>query len=458
MIRWSGGAPPVWIAGKIAAKSVLKTVATIATTIAVTIVALGVLIRPNAALAQTGEYGALFEALKAGLYTVEVVDRASGNKNAQGSGFVVDASGVLATNYHVVSEYVLDPDRYSLRYRDVEGETGPLDVLALDVLHDLALVRFDEPDPDRRERAVVFDLADDSPRNGATLLALGNPYDIGLSLVPGTYNGMLENQYRKLIHFTGALNPGMSGGPAVDVRGKVVGINVAGAGNSVSFLVPVSNLARLIERAPSEPRPLEELRDGLAQVLIDHQGAMIEDLLDGDWTPEDFGPLMIPRSVRPWISCSGSSNEADAETPWRSSQSSCTLNDRIYLSRSLDTGPVEIIFGWWDSDRLNAFQFSRIVQTGSSFVPFNRTSDDDVTEFECQEQWTEIEALEPVPFKASYCLRTYLDYPGLYDVLYVARAQRDGPEAVFLHYTLAGVGRMHAMDFHRKFIGSVRWK
>ncbi|MGB0514464.1 MAG: S1C family serine protease, partial [Wenzhouxiangellaceae bacterium] len=235
MIRWSGGAPSFVIVGMV--------------------MALCALIRPAAAVAQTGEFGALFEALKDGLYTVEVVDRASGNKNAQGSGFRVDAGGVLATNYHVVSEYVLDPERYSLRFRNVGGETGPLDVLALDVLHDLALVRFSEPDPVRRERATVFDLADDSPRNGATLLALGNPYDIGLSLVPGTYNGMLENQYRKLIHFTGALNPGMSGGPAVDVRGQVVGINVAGAGNSVSFLVPVSNLSRLIERAPTEPRP-----------------------------------------------------------------------------------------------------------------------------------------------------------------------------------------------------------
>ena len=438
MIRCSGGAPLVVLAAAI--------------------MTLGALFRPLPAAAQTGEYGALFEALKAGLYTVEVVDRASGNKNAQGSGFVVDADGVLATNYHVVSEYVLDPERYSLRYRDVEGETGPLQVLALDVLHDLALVRFDAADPARRERAVVFDLADASPRNGATLLALGNPYDIGLSLVPGTYNGMLENQYRKLIHFTGALNPGMSGGPAVDVRGEVVGINVAGAGNSVSFLVPVSNLARLIENAPSEPLPLEELRAGLARVLIDHQGAMIEDLLAGDWTLEAFGPLMIPRSVRSWISCSGSSNDADVETPWRSSQSSCTLNDRIYLSRSLDTGPVEIIFGWWESDRLNALQFSRIVQSSSSFVPFNRTGDDDVTEFECHEQWTEIEGLGSTPFKASYCLRTYLDYPGLYDVLYAARAQRAGPEGVFLHYTLAGVGRSHALAFHRKFSGSLRWK
>jgi len=405
---------------------------------------------------QGGEYGDLFDSLRAGLFTVEVIDRASGNKNAQGSGFIVDATGVMATNYHVVSEFVLDPERFNLRYRDVNGDTGGLELLALDVLHDLALVRFSEPAA-RTAEQVVFEVEPEPPRNGDTLLALGNPYDIGISLVPGTFNGMLESQYRKLIHFTGAINPGMSGGPAVNLGGRVVGINVAAAGNSVSFLVPAENLARLLDEVPEQAPGPEALRAGLTQRIIDHQAVMIDDLLAGDWSLEPFGPLMIPREVRPWIKCSGASNEAEQDSPWRDSTSDCSLNDRIYLSRSLDTGPVEMIFGWYSSDTLNAFQLARVFEQ-NTFMPFNRTGIDDVTEFQCVEDWVTLEGLGNQPFKSSYCLRAYLDYPGLFDVLYVARAQRPGPEALFLHYTLAGVGRESARVFHRKFVGSLAWK
>jgi len=417
--------------------------------------ALGLLAGANVLAQPEMQYSELFESLQAGLYTVEVVDRISNNKNAQGSGFIVTGDGVLATNYHVVSGFVLDPDRYSLRYRSASDQTGPLEVLEVDVLHDLALVRFADGPPS--DAPAPFELAETEPRMGETILALGNPYDIGISLVPGTYNGLLENQYRKNIHFTGALNPGMSGGPAVKTTGEVVGINVAGAGNSVSFLVPVANLEDLLSRAPDSPSSLEDMRARVVRRIIDHQGEMVDELLAGDWSLEAFGPLMIPREITPWLSCSGSGSEADTETPWVESHSNCTLNDRIYLSRTLDTGPVELIFGWYQSESLNEFQFSRMFEQ-TTFMPFNRSGEDDITEFECREDWVIFENLSPVEFKASYCLRAYLDYPGLYDVLYVARALMPESEGLHVHYTLAGVGRDKAMEFHRHLLRALSWK
>ncbi len=405
--------------------------------------------------AQPAEYSELFESLKPGLFTVEVVDRVSNNKNGQGSAFLVDEAGTMATNYHVVSEYVHDPGRYSLRWRDSGGETGSLQLVSLDVVHDLALVRRETPEPDHGSRAFV--LADAAPEIGSTVLALGNPYDIGISIVPGTYNGLLENQFRKNIHFTGALNPGMSGGPAVDRRGEVIGINVAGAGNSVSFLVPVSNLRTLIADADGSSPELAAMREHAVASIVDHQGRMIDELLAGDWSLEPFGPLMIPREIRSWISCSGGGREADDQTPWVESHSNCTLNDRIYLSRTLDTGPLEMIFGWYASDRLNEFQFANVFEQ-NRFMPFNRSSDDDVTDYECREQWVKVEQLDPVPIKASYCLRAYLDYPGLYDVLYVGRALMGDSEGLHVHYTLAGVARDDALAFHRHMLEALEWK
>jgi len=413
--------------------------------------------------AQPAEHSALFEALKPGLFTVEVVDRVSNNKNAQGSAFLIDERGTMATNYHVVSEFVHHPERYTLRWRDSTGETGGLAVVGLDVVHDLALVRRDVPDPDDASHA--FELAQGDPVMGSTVLALGNPFDIGISIVPGTYNGLLDNQFRKNIHFTGALNPGMSGGPAVDQDGRVIGINVAGAGNSVSFLVPVSNLRTLadeVDEVSGEPENneqdrLADMRERAVERIKAHQGRMIDQLLAGDWSLESFGPLMIPREIQTWITCSGGGREPDEETPWRESHSNCTLNDRIFLSRTLDTGPLEIIFGWYSSDRLNEFQFAKVFEQ-NRFMPYNRTSDDDVTEFECREQWVRLDTIDDLPTKTSYCLRAYLDYPGLYDVLFIGRVLMNDSEAIHIHYTLAGVGRDDALRFHRHMLGALEWE
>ncbi len=420
------------------------------------IVALSLVPVPSA-IAQGGDHAELFEMLEPGLFTVEIVDRDSGNRAAQGSAFALDDSGLLATNYHVVSEFLLHPDRYRLRFRDTRGDSGALDLIEVDVLHDLALVRLDPSVYEGADQIRAFDLARELPRNGDPVIALGNPWSIGISLVPGTYNGLLDQQFRKNIHFTGALNPGMSGGPTVNPDGEVIGINVAGAGNSVSFLVPTGRLAELLDRSQRLPQSFDDMRAGTIEKILEHQAEMIDELLAGDWTREPFGPLLIPREVRPWISCSGSSSEPDSETPWQISTSECALEDRIFLSRGLDTGSLEMLFGWYRSEGLNSFQFARVFAQ-INFVPFNRSSEDDVTEFECREGWVEIENLEPVAFKASHCMRAYLDYPDLYDVLYVARAQLPGSEAVFLHYTLAGVARDKAMQFHEHFLGSVAWK
>jgi len=408
-------------------------------------------------VAQPAEYSALFERLQPGLFTVEVVDRVSNNKQGQGSGFVFNGEGLLATNYHVVSEYIGDPDRYKLRYRDSDGATGALAVVDIDVLNDLALVRFNEDESTTVEDPHVFDLAASTPADGDTVLALGNPYDLGVSIVPGTYNGLMENRYRKNIHFTGALNPGMSGGPAVNTEGAVIGINVAGVGNSVSFLVPVSRLRSLINRASTGPQSLQAMQDRAVQRISDHQAAMVDELLAGDWSLEAFGPLMIPRELRPWISCTGNSKDADPESPWQVSHSNCTVADRIYLSRSLDTGPLEIILSWYSSESLNGFRFTNVVEN-TTFMPFNRTGEDDVTEYECRERWVEFESLQPTPFKSSFCVRAYLDYPNLYDVLFVARAMLPDSEAVDIHYTMAGVDRDTALKFHEHLLGALRWK
>ena len=144
-----------------------------------------------------------------------------------GSGFLVDDGSLLITNYHVVSQYALQPGRYRLVYASVDGKQGPLQLLAFDVVHDLALLKPVDGAPLAGRGAVALRPADDPLGRGARIFSLGNPLDVGFAVMEGNYNGLVRRSFYPRIFFGGTLNPGMSGGPAVDDAGRVLGVNVA---------------------------------------------------------------------------------------------------------------------------------------------------------------------------------------------------------------------------------------
>ena len=86
-----------------------------------------------------------------------LVDRAD-RQSSLGSGLAVTADGLALTNYHVVSQYALEPSTYRLEYVAPDGSRGPLTLQAIDVVNDLAVVRLDKPMPtffEFDERAVA---------------------------------------------------------------------------------------------------------------------------------------------------------------------------------------------------------------------------------------------------------------------------------------------------------------
>jgi serine protease Do len=178
---------------------------------------------PPAALTSAAER--LYAAARPKLLQIRTLLAAAGQQSSIGSGFLVSANGLAITNYHVVSQFALEPATYRLEYMAADGSRGDVALLAIDVPNDLAVVRVDKRDAPFFQ----FDaraLTEGVPK-GEHLYSMGNPLDLGFTIVEGTYNGLVERSYNERIHFTGAVNPGMSGGPAVAGDGRVVGINVA---------------------------------------------------------------------------------------------------------------------------------------------------------------------------------------------------------------------------------------
>jgi len=144
------------------------------------------------------------------VYQIRVVSPQAGSKSSIGSGFQVSEDGLIITNYHVVSSFVQSPESHEIEYLAHSGKKGTLTLLDFDVVNDLALLKHSYPN----QRVLKF--ADTALKKGETVYALGNPQDYGTSLVKGPNNGMVEHSFDDQILFSGSLNPGMSGGPALN--------------------------------------------------------------------------------------------------------------------------------------------------------------------------------------------------------------------------------------------------
>ncbi|MFN0152396.1 MAG: S1C family serine protease [bacterium] len=166
--------------------------------------------------------------------------RASGGS---GSGVLFTPDGYILTNAHVVR------DAAALRVSMTDGTVHEADIIGVDVPTDLAVIRIDG------RHAPYAELGDSSAlRVGQIAIAIGNPLGFSSSVSAGVVSALgrtMRSQDGRLmeniIQSDVALNPGNSGGPLVDSRGRVVGINTAmimGA-QGISFSVP-SNTAHWV--------------------------------------------------------------------------------------------------------------------------------------------------------------------------------------------------------------------
>jgi Do/DeqQ family serine protease len=167
-----------------------------------------------------------------------------------GSGVVIDPSGFVVTNNHVIEG--ADQVKVSLAdKREFEAE-----IVLKDARSDLAVLRIG----DKRERFTAIDLADsDALQVGDVVLALGNPFGVGQTVTHGIVSAVARTQvgitdYQFFIQTDAAINPGNSGGALVDLNGRLVGINTAifsrsGGSQGIGFAIPVNMVRGVIASA-----------------------------------------------------------------------------------------------------------------------------------------------------------------------------------------------------------------
>ncbi len=162
-----------------------------------------------------------------------------------GSGFVVDPSGLVVTNNHVVE------GASAISVQLADGRRFDADLVGRDAPTDLALVRLRSP-PDDLPAARLGD--SDRLRVGDWLLAIGNPFglttSISLGILGATARDLGAGPYDEFLQTDAAINPGNSGGPLFDMAGDVVGVNTAivnnESGSRIGFAIPSSLVRALL--------------------------------------------------------------------------------------------------------------------------------------------------------------------------------------------------------------------
>lgn len=304
-----------------------------------------------ASLPRSADAERIYEESRPRLLQIRTLTRAGGSQYSIGSGFLV-AADLAITNFHVVSEWITASARHQLEWVSTDNQRGPLAVLAIDLAHDLAVVRLEGSPPPHEP----YRLTSDEPRRGERVFSLGRPLDLGFNIVEGTHNGLVEGDFREQYHFSGAINAGMSGGPAVNQAGEVFGINVARnlRGDLISYLVPARFARALLQGLPARPPGAEALKTAMNQQLAKRQHKLMDRLFGQPLPQRPLGAFSVNGEMPPLLKCWSQAQAAKPNHAFGRDSLSCEVDAALFLGNDLTAGSVSI-----EQVRLHSKAFSR---------------------------------------------------------------------------------------------------
>ena len=399
----------------------------------------------------------VYEQARPSLVQIRTVLKGRASQTSVGSGFLVSAQGHIITNFHVVSEAALKPEQHDLVYVTADGREAPLVILQLDVLHDLALLRAGDAGAGSAARtfeALPFRPASEPLSQGERIYSLGNPLDVGFAVTQGTYNGLVRRSFYPQIFFGGALSAGMSGGPALDEEGHVVGINVARRvdGEQVSFLVPAEFATALLARG-KDVAPLI----GPAYAIVDeqlqkHQAALTDRFIAQGWKEATHPRYHVPVPPDVFMRCWGTS-EVSRTGGLDFERSECQMDTRIFVG-DYTTGTISVRHESYDGSKLGPLRFEARYSQSFRNEAFVRLPAQHQTKPRCNEDFIERDGL---PLRAVVCMRAYKKLPQLYDVAVLVATLDQNQSGVQGRFDAQGVSFANAQRLARHYLEGFRW-
>lgn len=364
-----------------------------------------------------------------------------------GSAFAVGPDGLLLTNYHVVARAALSPGSYRLEYATGEGAVGPVAILAVDVIHDLALVRAGTLN------LPPLKLRNQDPPRGDRVYAVGYPLNLGLAITEGIGNGRRQNEFIPRLYYAGPMNPGMSGGPALDSRGRVIGVNVAFStrGQLVSFVVPAEFAVPLLGRA-NAPLAAGGFRSEVARQLRQHQAAVLG-ALPARFPVQTAAGYALPAELAPFVDCTAAAVDPPVQRLLVQSVS-CRAGVGLSVEPGLQTGDFQFGHDVLVADGLRPLQFAEQLRRAAAARAARGVPTPYTNAYVCRSATVNLEDLQAA---VTLCARSYRLYDGLYDVALVATSRNEPLRGFVSTATLRGVDFDAGVEFSRRFLRAIRW-
>ena len=252
--------------------------------------ATSVVLRPSDSIAHSGEISEILQGAVPAVVAI-VDDGGPDSGGAAGTGFVIDPSGVIVTNNHVVDGAKQIQAVFS------DGTTRDAKVLGQNPPSDLAVVKVDATG-----LPTIALGNSDRVQVGDDVVAIGNALALqgGLTVTRGIISGLHRevgtntgSALEDVLQTDAAINPGNSGGPLVDAQGRVIGINTAiadpGSAQNVGFAIPISNAKVIIQRLREGKQPallgvrtvnVDQAKVDGESVEVD-EGAYVQEVTDG---------------------------------------------------------------------------------------------------------------------------------------------------------------------------------
>jgi serine protease Do len=411
----------------------------------------------------------MYDQARSKLLQIRVVSKGRTTQTGVGSGFYVSTDGLIVTNFHVISKVALKPDKYQALYLSADGQQGELKLLAFDIRNDLAVLK-----PTIEAKApsfFTFRPLTTEVNRGERIFSMGNPLDIGFAVVEGTYNGLIAKSFYPQIFFSGAINPGMSGGPALDEQGRIIGINVAKRldGESVAFLVPAAKALALLERTAALPKAIDakaidakasdaqpEKNDvGVLEVtkqLTAHQTELVDRFMNEPFKPQAYGPYRLPLPSEAFFRCW--SNDQSSAAAFKFERTDCRMESRVSTGQ-FSTGFMAMRHEVYDGRGLNEARYAAVFGEAFRNEGFIASKNSQRTLSKCEESTIDQKGLI---LRTVVCLNALKRHAGLYDLNVLVGSMNEGHAGLQARMDVTGVSYPNAQRLLKKYLEGFAWQ
>lgn len=399
----------------------------------------------------TPEADQMYKKYHGAILQVRVIARGSKEKSSLGSGFFFTKDGLVATNYHVVADAVNFPKLFYVEAIFSDATIEAMEILNIDPVHDLAILKT------KATVGQVLALGDSHLEKGKKIFSFGNPYDLGMIIVEGLFNGLLEHSRYPKILFSGSLNPGMSGGPALGSDGRVLGVNVSSSGDEISFFVPIDYLKKIYDEVqfnngqPLGPNWKNVIRKHL--VLEGHE--LIGGMLAVPWVKTQIGTVQVPGQISDVFRCWGESGD-NTRYFLIGTYMTCSTEDSIYLSNTMRTGQIVFNYNWYEARGNDPVRFYNVFEDYSKYRQgdFENGEERDLSNFECEQEFVNVDGHS---CKVDFCARRYKMYEGLYDMTMKVVSTDMWITGLDMNVFVSGVSQLEGKSFLLKFLREIKW-